>query len=57
MKITKFSVIPFSVPFVKPFQTSNKIYTKRAGVWIKIYSDEYYGLGEAAPFEGLVLKH
>ena len=52
MKISQFKVIPFSIPFVKPLQTSNDIYDHREGVWLKIDCENFSGFGEAAPLPG-----
>ncbi len=52
MKISQFSVTPYSIPFVKPLQTSGKIYTHRDGIWLQLQWEDYGGVGEAAPLEG-----
>ncbi len=52
MKISQFTVTPYSIPFVKPLQTSEKTYIQREGVWLQIRYEDYIGVGEAAPLEG-----
>ena len=52
MKITQFKVIPFTIPFVNPLQTSNVKYVQRDGVWIKMKWKNFSGFGEAAPLPG-----
>ena len=52
MKISQFTVTPYSIPFVKPLQTSEKTYSQREGVWLQIRYEDYTGVGEAAPLEG-----
>jgi len=52
LKISHFSVTPYSIPFVKSLQTAGKIYTHREGVWLQLHWEDYTGLGEAAPLEG-----
>jgi len=52
LKISQFSVTPYSIPFVKPLQTSEKTYIQREGVWLQIRYEDYIGVGEAAPLEG-----
>tara|TARA_B110000263_G_C15300928_1_gene507939 strand:- start:1533 stop:2552 length:1020 start_codon:yes stop_codon:yes gene_type:complete len=52
MKIIDFKVIPFSIPFVKPLQTSAMTYTHREGVWVQIKSANFMGVGEASPLPG-----
>ena len=52
MKISHFKVTPFSIPFVKPLQTSGMTYTHREGIWLKLQSEKFTGVGEAAPLSG-----
>ena len=52
MKISQFTVTPYSIPFVKPLQTSEKTYIHREGVWLQLQWEDYTGRGEAAPLEG-----
>ena len=52
MKISRFEVIPYSIPFVKPLQTSGMTYTHREGVWLKLQWKDFIGSGEAAPLQG-----
>ena len=52
MKISHFKVTPFSIPFVKPLQTSGMTYTHREGVWIKLKCANFTGVGEASPLPG-----
>ena len=52
MKISRFEVIPYSIPFVKPLQTSGMTYTHREGVWLKLQWKDFIGSGEAAPLRG-----
>ena len=52
MRISQFTVTPYSIPFVKPLQTSEKTYSQREGVWLQIRYEDYTGVGEAAPLEG-----
>ena len=52
MTINQFVVTPYSVPFVKPLQTAEKIYTHREGVWLQLQWEDFTGVGEAAPLEG-----
>ena len=52
MNISQFSVVPYSLPFVKPLRTSGNIYTHREGVWLNLKWGNYYGCGEAAPLTG-----
>ena len=52
MKISHFKVTPFSIPFVKPLQTSGMTYTHREGIWLKLQSKKFTGEGEAAPLSG-----
>jgi len=52
MKISQFTVTPYSIPFVKPLQTSAKTYIHREGVWLQLQWEDYSGVGEAAPLEG-----
>ena len=52
MKISPFKVTPFSIPFVKPLQTSGMTYTHREGIWLKLQSEKFTGVGEAAPLSG-----
>ena len=52
MKISQFTVTPYSIPFVKPLQTSEKTYIHREGVWLQLQWEDYTGIGEAAPLEG-----
>ena len=52
MKISQLKVIPFSIPFVNPLQTSNATYAHRDGVWLKMKWENLSGFGEAAPLPG-----
>ena len=52
MKISQFTVTPYSIPFVKPLQTSAKTYIHREGIWLQLQWGDYLGVGEAAPLEG-----
>ena len=52
MKISQFTVTPYSIPFVKPLQTSEKTYIHREGVWLQLQWEDNTGVGEAAPLEG-----
>ena len=52
MKISQFKVIPFTIPFVNPLQTSNTTYAHRDGVWLKMKWKNLSGFGEAAPLPG-----
>ena len=52
MNISHFKVTPFSIPFVKPLQTSGMTYTHREGVWIKLKCANFTGVGEASPLLG-----
>jgi len=52
LKISHFKVTPFSIPFVKPLQTSGMTYTHREGVWIKLKCANFTGVGEASPLSG-----
>ena len=52
MKVGHFKVTPFSIPFVKPLQTSGMTYTHREGIWLKLQSEKFMGVGEAAPLSG-----
>ena len=52
MKISQFEVIPYSIPFVKPLQTAGETYTHREGIWLQLQSENYTGVGEAAPLDG-----
>ncbi len=52
MKVGHFKVTPFSIPFVKPLQTSGMTYTHREGVWIKLKCANFTGVGEASPLPG-----
>jgi len=52
LKISHFKVTPFSIPFVKPLQTSGMTYTHREGIWLKLQSEKFTGVGEAAPLSG-----
>ena len=52
MNISHFEVTPYSIPFVKPLQTTGKTYTHREGVWLQLQWEDYTGIGEAAPLEG-----
>ena len=52
MIIRQFEVIPYSIPFIKPWQTAGGTYTYREGLWLKLQWDEITGCGEAAPLLG-----
>ena len=52
MKVTEFSIIPYSVSIVTPLNTSKGKYSHRDGLIIKITTDEFSGYGEAAPLPG-----
>ena len=52
MKVGHFKVTPFSIPFVKPLQTSGMTYIHREGVWIKLKCANFTGVGEASPLPG-----
>jgi len=52
LKISQFTVTPYSIPFVKPLQTSEKTYIHREGVWLQLQWEDNTGVGEAAPLEG-----
>ena len=52
MNISQYTVTPYSIPFVKPLQTSENIYTHRDGVWLNLKWENYSGFGEAAPLIG-----
>ena len=52
MKISQFGVIPYSIPFIKPLQTAGETYTHREGIWLQLQSENYTGVGEAAPLGG-----
>ncbi|SVC74980.1 uncharacterized protein METZ01_LOCUS327834, partial [marine metagenome] len=52
MKISEFTVTPFSIPFVKPLKTSRNTYSHREGIWLNLKRDNLSGWGEAAPLPG-----
>ena len=52
MNISQFTVTPYSIPFVKPLQTSSNNYIHRDGVWLNLKWENYSGWGEAAPLTG-----
>ena len=52
LNISQFTVTPYSIPFVKPLQTSGNNYTHRDGVWLNLKWKNYSGWGEAAPLTG-----
>ena len=49
MMIIQFEVTPYSIPFLKPWQTAGKTYTHREGIWLKVQWQGFIGNGEAAP--------
>ena len=57
MKISQFKVMPFSIPFVHPLQTSNATYAYREGVWLKMKWENFSGFGEAAPLPGFSVEN
>ena len=52
MIISQFDVIPYSIPFLKPWQTAGGTYTHREGVWLKVQWENFTGNGEASPLQG-----
>ena len=52
MKISQFTVSPYSIPFVKPLQTAGDTYFQREGVWLNLKWGILSGWGEAAPLTG-----
>jgi o-succinylbenzoate synthase len=52
LKIREFIVTPYSIPFVKPLQTSSNTYSHREGVWLNLKWENISGWGEAAPLPG-----
>ena len=52
MKIDQLSVVPYSILFTIPLQTSMTTYTHREGVWIHLQCENISGFGEIAPLPG-----
>ena len=52
MKISQFTVRPYTIPFVKPLQTAGNTYSQREGVWLNLKWGILSGWGEAAPLTG-----
>ena len=52
MKISQFTVTPYSIPFVRPLQTSRNTYSHRKGAWLNLKWENFSGWGEAAPLIG-----
>ncbi len=52
MKISQFSVTPYSIPFVRSLQTSRNTYSHRKGAWLNLKWENFSGWGEAAPLIG-----
>jgi len=53
VKIVRASLIPFSLPFVRPVETARTTHHKREGILLEIAdSNNLRGYGEAAPLEG-----
>ena len=49
MNIESYKLIPFSIPFYRPFKTGKETLYSRKGIWVNIQYKNYYGWGEAAP--------
>ena len=52
MKISQFTVTPFSIPFSHSLKTAGKTYNNREGVWLNLKWENLSGCGEAAPLAG-----
>lgn len=53
MIINELQIAPYEYPFRRPFTTANDSLTSRRGFYVRLRSsDEYTGLGEAAPLPG-----
>jgi len=49
VNVESYKLIPFSIPFVKPFKTGKETLYYRKGIWVNIQYKNYYGWGEASP--------
>ena len=52
MIFNNFQVIPFSIPFIKPFKSAQRTYTHREGIWLSFQWKNFIGVGEASPLQG-----
>ena len=57
MIIKKITIEEYKKPFISKTFLGKNIFSHRKGWYIKIYSDEFFGIGESAPIPGLSLEN
>jgi len=56
MKITDIKIEQYDKKFISETKLGNQYFTTRLGWYIKIYSDQHYGVGEAAPIPSISIE-